>query len=807
MINFEIDGKPVSVPKNGTVMDGANQLGIYIPHFCYHKKLSIAANCRMCLVQVEKAPKPLPACATPAMEGMKVFTHSGQAVTAQKGVMEFLLVNHPLDCPICDQGGECQLQDLAVGYGASSSRYTEAKRVVANKNLGPLISTDMTRCIHCTRCVRFGQEIAGIMELGMVGRGEHSEILAFVGKTVDSELSGNVIDLCPVGALVSKPFRYSARTWELSRRKSISPHCGLGSNLIIQIKQNRVMRVLPRENEEINECWLSDKDRFSYEGLNSEERLTRPMIRQGGMWQECDWQTALEFVANGLKDVKEKHGAESIGALGSAHSTLEELYLLQKLVRGLGSASVDHRVRQSDFRADSQMQGAPWLGMSIAEISQLKSLLVIGSTLRKDHPLLAHRIRQAVKHGAQLNVINPIDDDLLTKVRNRAIVPPGKMVSMLAEVLKAVAELKGVEIPDDVKNALSTISTSDTARAMAASLNDNKPAAIFLGNIAQHHLQYADICKLAQHIAQISDARFGVLGEAANSVGAYIAGAVPYGSAGAAGGQPAGQGANASQMLGMENPASGTGCKAYVLLNLEPELDSYNPQRAVKTLAAADLVVMMSAYKSHAAIQSGHADVLLPIAPFTETSGTFISTEGRVQSFNGVVAPLGETRPAWKVLRVLGNILQLDGFDYETPEQVRADVLPAGNDVRAWLNNSLGSFDVGPLEAAKGSKGSEGLQRIGEVPIYQADLIVRRAESLQRTRDAAAPLAWMSGSLMAQLGIRADEIIRLKQGEGEVQLPVAQDDKLPANCIRVASAHPSTAVLGGMFDEITVEKS
>jgi NADH-quinone oxidoreductase subunit G len=805
MINFEIDGKPVSVPKNGTVMDGANQLGIYIPHFCYHKKLSIAANCRMCLVQVEKAPKPLPACATPAMEGMKVFTHSGQAVTAQKGVMEFLLINHPLDCPICDQGGECQLQDLAVGYGASSSRYTEAKRVVANKNLGPLISTDMTRCIHCTRCVRFGQEIAGIMELGMAGRGEHSEILAFVGKTVDSELSGNVIDLCPVGALVSKPFRYSARTWELSRRKSISPHCGLGSNLIIQIKQNRVMRVLPRENEEVNECWLSDKDRFSYEGLNSEERLTRPMIKQGGVWQECDWQTALEFVANGLKDVKEKYGAESIGGLGSAHSTLEELYLLQKLVRGLGSASVDHRVRQSDFRADSQMQGAPWLGMPVAEISQLKSLLVIGSNLRKDHPLLAHRIRQAVKHGAQLNVINPIDDDLLTKVRNRAIVAPGKMVSLLAEVLKAVAELKGVQIPEDAKNALSTIAASDNARAIAASLNDNKPAGIFLGNLAQHHPQYADICKLAQHIAQISDARFGVLGEAANSVGAYIAGAVPYGSAGAA--QGARQGVNASQMLGMDDSGSGTGCKAYILLNLEPELDSYNPQRAIKTLAGADLVVMMTAYKSHAATHGGHADVLLPIAPFTETSGTFISTEGRVQSFNGVVAPLGETRPAWKVLRVLGNILQLDGFDYETPEQVRADVLPAGNDISAWLNSSGSSLAVGPLQAAKGSKGSEGLQRIGEVPIYQADLIVRRAESLQRTRDAAAPLAWMSGSLMAQLGIQADEVIRLKQGEGEVQLPAAQDDKLPANCIRVASAHPSTAALGGMFDEITVEKS
>lgn len=399
MTNIEIDGKQVSVAPGATLMDAATQLGIYIPYFCYHKKLSIAANCRMCLVQVEKAPKPMPACSTPAVEGMKVSTHSAMAIASQKGQMEFLLINHPLDCPICDQGGECQLQDLSVGYGASSSRYTEPKRVVANKNLGPLISTDMTRCILCTRCVRFGQEIAGIMELGMAGRGEHAEILTFVGNSVDSELSGNMIDLCPVGALVSKPFRYSARTWELSRRRSISPHCGLGSNLVVQIKQNRVMRVLPRESEEINECWISDKDRFSYEGLNSEERLTTPMIKRDGKWQECDWQTALEFVATGLKATKENHGAQSIGALASPHSTLEELYLLQKMVRAMGSGNVDHRLRQSDFRADGQLQGAPWLGMKIAEISQLKSALVIGSTLRKDHPLIAQRLRQAVKQG------------------------------------------------------------------------------------------------------------------------------------------------------------------------------------------------------------------------------------------------------------------------------------------------------------------------------------------------------------------------------------------------------------------------
>jgi NADH-quinone oxidoreductase subunit G len=813
MINFEIDGKPVSVPKNGTVMDGANQLGIYIPHFCYHKKLSIAANCRMCLVQVEKAPKPLPACATPAMEGMKVSTHSGQAVTAQKGVMEFLLINHPLDCPICDQGGECQLQDLAVGYGASSSRYTEAKRVVANKNLGPLISTDMTRCIHCTRCVRFGQEIAGIMELGMAGRGEHAEILSFVGSTVDSELSGNMIDLCPVGALVSKPFRYSARTWELSRRKSVSPHCGLGANLVVQVKQNRVMRVLPRENEAINECWLSDKDRFSYEGLNSEERLRKPMIRRGGHWQECDWQTALEFAANGLKAAKEKYGAQSIGALGSPHSTLEELYLLQKLTRGLGSGNVDHRLRQSDFRADGS-QGIPWLGMSIAEVSRLKSALIIGSTLRKDHPLLAQRLRQSVKQGAQLNLINPVDDDLFTTIANRAIVAPAAMAAMLAQVLKAAAESAGKQIPADVKNALAAISVNDTARAIAASLINNKPAAIFLGNLAQHHPQYTNIHTLAQQLSQITDARFGILGEAANSVGAYIAGAIPGNDgssepAGTQSAQPGMQSLNASQMLGMSAggiaDAGAEPCRAYILMNLEPELDSYDPRQAVKTLEAAELVVMITAYKSHAILQGGYADVLLPAAPFTETSGTFINIEGRVQSFNGVVAPLGETRPAWKILRVLGNLLEIDGFDYETPEQVRAEILPGSSDVSDRLNNQLAGFsldDIGPPGEPMGS----GIQRIGEVPIYQADPIVRRAESLQRTRDAAAPVAWMPGDLMGRLGIQAGDSVRLRQGEGELQLPAARDDKLPANCVRLASAHPLTATLGGMFGEIVVEK-
>lgn len=803
MVNIEIDGKQVSVPKGSTILEGAKQIGVYIPHFCYHKKLSIAANCRMCLVQVEKAPKPLPACATPVMDGMKVYTHSQQAVTAQKGVMEFLLINHPLDCPICDQGGECQLQDLAVGYGASGSRYTEAKRVVINKNLGPLISTDMTRCIHCTRCVRFGQEIAGIMELGMVGRGEHSEILTFIGKTVDSELSGNVIDLCPVGALVSKPFRYSARTWELSRRKSISPHCGLGSNLIVQVKQNRVMRILPRDNEAINECWLSDKDRFSYEGLNSEDRLTRPMIKRDGQWFECDWQEALEFTANALQSIKQKYGAQSIAALGSAHSTSEELFLLQKLIRTMGSGNIDHRLRQSDFRADKQMQGVPWLGTSIAAISQLKSTLLIGSTLRKDHPLIAQRLRQAVvKNGMKLNIVNPIDDDLLVNIANKAIVAPCAMVTKLAEILKAAYEIKGTEQTHDVRQLINSIDVYSTANALsiASSLIENSPAAIYLGNLSQHHPDYSRINLLAGLIAQITGASYGVLGEAANSVGAYLAGTIPeintlsvttkY--------EQVNSGLNAAQMLGYSNDLTDEKCQAFILMNVEPEFDTYNSQKALKTIKLSEFVVSLSAYKGNA---TDYADIILPIAPFTETSGTYVNTEGRIQSFNGVVSPRGEARPAWKVLRVLANLLSLEKFDYETPEQIRAEIFPEELEINRYLNNNLKNY--GPeIRLTEG----QGIQRIGEVPIYQSDPIVRRAESLQATQDAAPPKAWMATAMLESLGVIAGEQVKVTQGEESVRLEVALDEKLPDNCVRVASAHPMTVALGALFGEIQVEK-
>ncbi len=786
MIALEIDGKPVEVPAGSTVMEAANQLGIYIPYFCYHKKLSIAANCRMCLVEVEKAPKPLPACATPVASGMKVYTHSAVARKAQAGVMEFLLINHPLDCPICDQGGECQLQDLSVGYGMSASRYEEPKRVVTNKNLGPLIATDMTRCIHCTRCVRFGQEIAGIMELGMAYRGEHAEILTFMDKTVDSELSGNVIDLCPVGALTSKPFRYTARPWELARRRSVSPHDGLGANLVVQVKGERVMRVLPRENEEVNECWLADRDRFSYEALNSAERLTEPMIRQGEEWVPASWQEALELTARSLDRIRQEHGPQALGALLSPHSTLEELYLAQKLARELGSGNVDHRLRQSDFSLDPYLKGAPWLGRSVASLDRLNAALVVGSTLRKDHPLLAHRLRQAVKRGCELSLVNPIGDDLLMRVAQEMIVPPQAMAQALGQILKALAQEGSGRLPAEVERAIAPLEVSEQARAIAGSLARGEASAVLLGNLAQHHPRYGVLHFLAQWIAELAGASFGVLGEAANSVGAYLAGAIPHRGALGATASP---GMNARDMLAAPR-------RAYLVLNLEPELDAYDARQAAAALASAEFTVALTSFRSPS-LERAH--VWLPIAPFTETPGTFVNTEGRIQSFHAVVRPQGDTRPAWKVLRVLGSLLGLPGFDYESIEEVRAEVIPPHGMV-SYLDNRIEGL---PLEALGGPAGS--LQRVGEVRIYDTDPIVRRARSLQRTRDAAPPVASMSGALMRRLGLKEGDRAKIVQAGGSAELEVMRDDRLPDICVRVPAAHPLTRELGGMLDPVSVE--
>ena len=775
MIQIQLDGKAVDVAEGSTVMHAAEQAGTYIPHFCYHKKLSIAANCRMCLVDIEKAPKPMPACATPVTQGMVVRTKSDKAVKAQQGVMEFLLINHPLDCPICDQGGECQLQDLAVGYGGSASRYHEEKRVVLRKDVGPLISMEeMTRCIHCTRCVRFGQEIAGIMELGMVNRGEHSEITTVVGETVDSELSGNMIDLCPVGALTSKPFRYSARTWELARRKSVSPHDSTGANLIVQVKNGKVMRVVPLENEAVNECWIADRDRFSYEALGSDDRLTAPMIKQGGQWQTVDWNTALDYVVRGLRGVRDEHGAQAIGALASMSATVEELHLLARLVRGLGSENIDHRLRHADFTNAAPAGSARWLGTSIASLAELQRVLVVGSFLRKDHPLLAQRIRQAQRKGAQVSSLHAVHDDWGMTLAHRVTAVPSGWVGVLASIAAAVAANAGVAAPLPAE-------VTDEARGVAASLTGGERKAVLLGNAAAQHPNAAQLLALANWIGAHTGARVGYLGEAGNSVGAQLVRALP------------GEGGlDAGAML------SGGTIKAAVLLDVEPALDVANPSAALAALGAAQMVVALTPWKNAAETV---ADVMLPIAPFTETSGTFVNAEGRAQGFHGVVRPLGEARPGWKVLRVLGNLLALKDFDFETSEDVRREALGHEAALLARLDNGATS-----LQPAGSPAGSE-LERIADVPIYCTDGLVRRAPALQATADARPPMAGIPDALWTRLGLTEGAQVRLSQAAASAVLPARRDPGLAANAVRVAAGHPATASLGAMFGAISVEKA
>jgi len=774
MVELTIDGKPVAVPEGSMVMHAASELGLYVPHFCYHKKLSIAANCRMCLVEVEKAPKALPACATPVTQGMVVHTCSAKAVAAQKSVMEFLLINHPLDCPICDQGGECQLQDLAVGYGSDESRYREEKRVVFHKDVGPLVSAEeMTRCIHCTRCVRFGQEVAGVMELGMVNRGEHSEIQTFVGNAIESELSGNMIDLCPVGALTSKPFRYTARTWELARRRSISAHDSVGANLVVQVKSDRVMRVVPFESEDINECWISDKDRWSYEGLNVQDRLQTPMIKgDDGVWREASWNEALTAAAQVLERINQTHGDGQIGALATEYSTVEELALLARLTRGLGSQHIDFRLRQTDAGFEHSLQGFPWLGMPIAELNTLDRVLVIGSVLRKDHPLFAQRLRQAAKHGTQIVIIDTTGEDPLIPTAKRITVAPDQLLDFVAQVAAAGNAAE--------QGAQASGGQSLTAADIAAILAGGSKCAVFLGNMAVASPQATQLAVQAQAIAQHANGTLGFLTAGANTVGGYLAGAVATED-----------GMNVAKM--MQNPL-----KAYLVLHAEPALDMDDGDKAEKMLAGAFSIALTS-YKSAA---ENWARIMLPVAPFTETSGTFVNAEGRAQSFKGVVAGLGQSRPAWKVLRVLGNILKLTDFEDETSESVRDSVLMNG--FTAKLSNRV-TATASASAAAPIADGA--LQRVADLPIYRTDAIVRRAEALQLAPASAAPVASLNAATLARLGVQSGDTVRVRGSNGnDIRIQAKQDDRLADNTVRIAQGFAQTAALGSAFGNVFVEK-
>ena len=771
MVEIELDGKVVEVPQGSMVMHAANKLDTYIPHFCYHKKLSIAANCRMCLVEVEKAPKPLPACATPVTQGMKVFTHSAKAVEAQRSVMEFLLINHPLDCPICDQGGECQLQDLAVGYGKSNSRYEEEKRVVVHKNVGPLISMqEMTRCIHCTRCVRFGQEVAGVMELGMVNRGEHSEITTFAGQTIDSELSGNMIDICPVGALTSKPFRYAARTWELGRKRSVSPHDSLGANTTIQTKSNKVMRVVALENDAINECWISDRDRFAYEGLNSADRVTTPMVKQGGQWLETDWQSAMDYVAHSLKTISSESGPEAVAALAHPISSTEELYLLQKMIRGLGSNQVETRLRQTDVKGSAS---APWLGMPISKLSELDRVLVIGSFLRKEQPLIAARLRTAAKRSLQVSRIDAGGDDWLIPATAIAATPSA-WINALGEVALAVAKAKSVSAPTGTPN----LTVSATAQKIADSLLSGTATSVLLGSAAIAHPYASDLHVLAQFIAEQTGATLGFLPVGGNAVGASLVNA---------------NGAGVESVLSGER-------RAVILMNIEPDADLPNPAQARAALAKANTVIALSAYKSADLLEV--ADVILPIATFTETVSTFVNAEARTQTIQPAVKPLGDSRPAWKVLRVLGGLLNLDGFLYNMPEEVLGEAL--GDNYCTKLSNQS---TVTSLSNGKATP-SAGLERLSDVGIYAGDQIVRRSSALQLTRDAKrGNQVGLGQALFNELGLKEGDAVRVTQGSQSADLPATLEVNLAKGAVRISAGTMASAQLGSMFGPVTVSKA
>ncbi len=716
LVNLEIDGVPVKARKGEMIIRVTDAHGAYVPRFCYHEKLSVAANCRMCLVEVEKAPKPLPACATPVMEGMKVFTKSPRAIGAQRATMEFLLINHPLDCPICDQGGECELQDLAVGFGRDASRYHERKRVVADENLGPLIATDMTRCIHCTRCIRFTEEIAGIQELGMIGRGEHMKVRTYIETAVNHELVGNVIDLCPVGALVSKPYRFSARAWEMTSTPLVSPHDALGTNLYGHVLRGRLMRVVPRENEAINETWIADRDRFSYEGVYSPDRLEHPLVRRGADWVESDWESALELLAQGLKA-----RAAACGFLVSPSATLEELYLAGRIARGLGTHNIDHRLRQRDFRDAAADPAMPGLGMRIAEVDALDAVLVIGSNLRREVPMLAHRVRKAARRGAQVAFVNPVRFAYQFPIAAYLSSAPRTLVGDLAAVVAAAAEAAGQPVPAHLAAATAAARVNEEHRAIARALLGGGKRALWMGALALRHPQFADLRSLAAALAGLAGASFGVLAEGGNGAGAFLAGAVPHREAGAkAVAQP---GLTARDML--QKPL-----RACVLFGgVEPSIDALDPDSA-SVFARTELVVALTPFVSEELKRIAH--VLLPIGTFAETSGTYVNCEGLWQSQAGAAAPLGEARPGWKVLRVLGNLLNLAGFDYQSSEEVREELralctASAAQDYR-------GAHAVTPAGAASAAAAA-GDARVVDVPMYQIDALVRRAPSLQKTRE------------------------------------------------------------------------
>jgi NADH-quinone oxidoreductase subunit G len=785
MANIEIDGKKLEVREGAMLIEAADEAGINIPRFCYHKKLSIAANCRMCLIEVEKVGKALPACATPVTDGMKIFTRSPKAIAAQKGVMEFLLINHPLDCPICDQGGECELQDVAMGYGGDVSTYTEQKRVVEDKDFGPLISGEMTRCIHCTRCVRFGEEIAGIKEMGATGRGEHMEIGTYVKMSLHSEMSGNIIDLCPVGALTSKPFRFKARAWEVSQRDTIAPHDCLGSNLHVHSFRNEVVRVVPRENEEINETWLSDRDRFSYEGLNSNERMTSPMIKFDGEWEKTDWDTALNAVVDGLTIITKGKGADQLGAIASPTNTVEELYLLQKLMRSVGSDNVDHRIGQVDFSDENESPIFPWLGQSISDLEKNDACLLIGSNIRRDQPIAGHRIRKAAQNGANIMCVNALDYDFNFPVTAKKIISPAKMLTELTGILKALSS----SLPKGLDSLASNIEVDDTHKTIANLLKESASSTILLGLDAIGHAQFSGLRAIAGQIAQLTDSKLGYLPKGGNGAGAWLAGAVPHRGV-AANKSTKKPGMNISAMLKEQ-------LAGYILLGIEPEVDCAESKQALEAMKNAQFVVSLNSFANDSVKE--YADVILPISPFTETSGTFVNAEGRWQSFEGIVEPRGETRPAWKILRVMGNLFGFDDFEYISSQEIRDELKTKIGDITP--NNDMAWACPKSLNGE-----AEGIESIADHPMYATDCLLRRAESLQAVSETYHSAIRINQTEASNFGLNDGEPATARKDGFEVTLPVIIDNRVPDEGVLLPSDLLGAVMYGSGSAGVTLSR-
>ena len=809
MVTITVDGQEMQAPKGAMLIEVTDAKNIRVPRFCYHKKLAVAANCRMCLVEVEKAPKPLPACATPVMDGMVVRTQSQIAKDAQKSVMEFLLINHPLDCPICDQGGECELQDVAMAYGQDVSPFVESKHVAFDKNIGPLIATELTRCIHCTRCVRFGREIAGIRELGMTGRGENSLITTFIDESVNSEMSGNAIDVCPVGALTAKPSRFRGRAWEMVQHKTIAPHDCIGSNVYVHTLRDEIVRVVPRENEAINEVWISDRDRFSYEGIDSADRLTTPMIKRDDQWQAANWDEALQLVADKFKAVAELKAAQAadadadaeqdadsaepvnaeMAALVSANATLEEQYLAQKLLRGLGSGNIDFRLRQSDFSDQDAAPVMPWLGQDIEQLEKLNAALLIGSNVRKEQPIANLRLRKAtVNNNAQISFLNPRKYDFNFPVANNISVAQQNMVAELSAIAAASYQLSGNPVPKNLSEVISKAEVNDSHKAIAQQLNEAAAAAVLLGNIAGMHPQFSALRVLAEAIAKESNSSFGYLTDGCNAAGAWLAGAVPH--RGVAG--------TSDDVITGKNIAelSAEKLAACLLLNVEPDTDALNAKALMTMLEQTDFVVSVSAYNS-AAVKNV-ADVLLPAASFMETSGTYVNAEGFWQGFNAVLAAKGEARPAWKILRVLGNLTGLDGFDYISSEDVKKEVRSVCEAIE--LSNTIEA----PVSVECGTSSTQ-MYRCCDVPMYATDAVVRRSHSLQKTLDGQRLCVRLNSAEATRLGVTAASAVTVKQGEDFATLSLVIDDTIPDACAWIPSAVEGNEILGAAFQEVSIE--